>query len=116
MAEELRTFFFRLAGALLMTRTIDLNLEVDNKISAYVDFLNQDLNADETLQEVLLQPFYSRYDAFRLYREDLNENDLKTINVSLSPILKEAIEIKRESNDQTDDEILEKILLDHLGL
>ena len=99
-----------------MTRTIELNLEVDNKISSYVDFLTQDLKSDETLQDVLLQPFYSRYDAFHFYREDLNENDLKTINVSLSPILKNAIEIKRESNDQTDDEILEKILLDHLGL
>ena len=41
---------------------------------------------------------------------------LCTINVSLSPILKKAIEIKRESDDQTDDEILEKILLDYLGL
>ena len=29
---------------------------------------------------------------------------------------KHAIEIKRESGDQTDDEILEQILLDHLGL
>ena len=99
-----------------MTRTIELNLEVDDKVRPYVDFLTQDLKSDETLQDVLLQPFYSRYDAFHFYREDLNENDLKTINVSLSPILKKAIEIKRECDDQTDDEILEKILLDHLGL
>ena len=99
-----------------MTRTIELHLKVDDKIRPYVDFLSQDLKSDETLQDVLLQPFYSRYDAFDLYREDLNENDLKTINVSLSPILKKAVEIRRECDEQTDDEILEKILLDHLGL
>lgn len=99
-----------------MTRTIELHLKVDDKIRPYVDFLCHELKADETLQDVLLQPFYSRYDAFHFYREDLAENDLKTINVSLSPILKKAIKIKRECDEQTDDEILEQILLDHLGL
>lgn len=99
-----------------MTSTINLNLKLDNKISPYVDFLTQDLKSDETLQEVLLQPFYSRYDAFHFYGDALAENDLKTINVSLSPILKEAIRITCESDDQTEDEILEQILLDHLGL
>lgn len=63
-----------------------------------------------------MQPFYSRYDAFNFYRDALTENDLKTINVSLSPILNKAIEIKRESDGQIEDEILEQILLDHLGL
>ena len=99
-----------------MTSTINLNLKLDDKIRPYVDFLTQDLKSDETLQDVLLQPFYSRYDAFHFYRDALAENDLKTINVSLSPILKKAIEIKRECDDQTEDEILEQILLDHLGL
>ena len=99
-----------------MTSTIDLNLDVDDKIGPYVDFLSQELKAEETLQDVLLQPFYSRYDAFHFYRDALAENDLKTSNVSLSPILKKAIKIKRESDDQTDDEVLERILLDHLGL
>jgi hypothetical protein len=46
------------------------------------NFLSHELKADETLQDVLLQPFYSLYDAFHFYREVLSGYDLKTINVS----------------------------------
>ena len=92
---------------------------IDGDMEEYVDYLrNYHDGIEELVVHDLTQPFRASYDAYSRYgREGLPEKtQMRSLYLSKSYFLQEAIELRREYEGEPDQEVLQRILYDYFQL
>ncbi|EET47343.1 hypothetical protein [Thalassobium sp. R2A62] len=95
-------------------RYATLVLRDDPAVAPYVEFLRDDLQDEQLVQEALTQAFYASYRTYNRYGGPSDDLKHIPIPVSCSEVVSEAIEISRKYPEEPDEEVLQRILFNHL--
>ena len=95
-------------------RYATLILRDDPAVTPYVEFLRDELEDEKLVQKALTQPFYAAYGTYNRYGGFSHELKHFPIPVSCSEVVAEAIEISRNYPEEPEEEVLQRILFNHL--